>query len=72
MVDRFGIDLEDPKKEEKKEEKRAMPPPPTERPHWVSEDGSLKPFGEIHKLSQWTDEEHDEITIRKRAGSCGV
>ena len=57
----------DPKKEDQKSRPapRSSAPPqqPAEAPHWIRCEGILKPFKEIHKLSQWSEEGSTEVYV---------
>ena len=57
----------DPKKEDEKSRPapRSSDPPqqPAETPHWIRSDGTLKPFKEIHKMSQWSEEGSTEVYV---------
>ena len=57
----------DPKKEDEKSTPapRSSDPPrqPAETPHWIRPDGTLKPFKEIHKMSQWSEEGSTEVYV---------
>ena len=41
----------------------APPAQPAERPQWIQEDGTLRPFKEVHKLSQWSEEGSSEVYV---------
>ena len=57
----------DPKKEDEKSRPapRSSAPPqqPAEAPHWIRSDRTLKPFKEIHKMSQWSEEGSTEVYV---------
>ena len=57
----------DPKKEDEKlrPAPRSSDPPkqPADAPHWIQPDGTLKPFKEIHKMSQWSEEGSTEVYV---------
>ena len=57
---------QDPKREDEKEKpapRSSAPPPPAEAPHWIREGGTLKPFKEIHQLSQRSEEGSSEVYV---------
>ena len=37
--------------------------PPKQPAHWIQPDGTLKPFKEIHKMSQWSEEGSTEVYV---------
>ena len=57
----------DPKKEDEKSRPapRSSAPPqqPADAPRWIQPDGTLKPFKEIHKISQWSEEGSTEVYV---------